>query len=143
MTYPLPTDTSHIRIESRQFNLFGVDLGEGISRTALKVGSALYGPWFILCYQLGVPLGHGGLILWITPPALATFRGYTRDLSGRIRLAAWADALTWQVRRGRSIVNADTASHRRPRPIHTPIAFKTNEGPQAPTRTKGRRRGTS
>ena len=57
--FPLPTDTTHVRIESRQYRIFKLDLGEGVPRRKLAVGAAIIAPYWLI---LGVifhlsPLG--------------------------------------------------------------------------------------
>ena len=123
-TFPLPTDTAHVRFESRQYRLLKWDLGEGVPRSSLKVGAAVFLPWAALCWIVGVPLVDG-LILWLGPPAIATWRAMSRDEGGRLRLRAWADRLAWMTKRHRPIVNGDTASWRAPQPQQTEIVFMT------------------
>lgn len=140
--FPLPTDTAHVRIESRQYRLFKLDLGEGIPRVTLKVGAAVFAPWFGLCWLVGIPM-VSGLLFWLMPPVLITWRAMSRDEGGRLRLVAWGDRLSWISRRHRPIVNAGTTSPLPPQPIRTDLSFVTIDldAPTPGVRTRrGRRR---
>lgn len=130
--FPMPTDTALVRIESRQYRLFSLDLGEGVSRVALKVGAMLYPPWLLACWLIGVPLASGGLVVWLLPPTLATWRGLTRDEGGRLRLRSWADRASWLFTKHRPIVNAGTAPAAAPKPITVNPAFLIIDLPGAP-----------
>lgn len=128
MTYPLPTDTAHVRLDTRQYRLLQWDLGEGVPRATFKVGAVFFLPWLLVCHLLGVPFLHL-LAVWIGPPTLATYRAMSRDDSGRLRLQAWADRVAWWARRHRPIVNGDTASSATPRPLRTTVAFLVTDHP--------------
>ena len=110
MTYPLPTDTAHVRIESRQYRLLNIDLGEGVPRSTLKVGALIVVPWLTLLWLIGVPvLPPVWLFLWALPPLLVTGRCVHRDASGRVGLAAILDAVAFRTQRHRHrIINAET-----------------------------------
>lgn len=120
--FPLPTDTALVKIESRQYRLFRLDLGEGIPRVAIKVGAAIVPPWLLACWLLGVPIVHG-LLIYALPPALVTWRALTRDEGGRLRLRSWGDRLAWLTSRHQPIVNAGTAPAAAPKPIAVSPAF--------------------
>ncbi len=118
----MPTDTAHVRIESRQYRVFNFDLGEGIPRATMKVGLLFFAPWFALCWIVGLPL-LGGLVFWIAPPSVVTLRALSRDAGGRLRLRGWIDRVLWWLRGSRAIVNADTTSGREPRPFRVEAPF--------------------
>lgn len=120
--FPLPTDTALVKIESRQYRLFRLDLGEGIPRVAIKVGAAIVPPWLLVCWLVGVPVVHG-LLIYLLPPALATWRALTRDDGGRLRVRSWGDRVAWLTGRHLPIVNAGTASATPPKPIAVSPAF--------------------
>lgn len=122
--FPLPTDTAHITIESRQYRLFRLDLGEGLPRVALKVGLFVFIPWLALCLLLGVPV-FSGVLIWLGPPLMVTARAITRDEGGRLRIRSWGDRVWWLTRRHAPIVNAGTSSARPPQAITIPVAFMT------------------
>ena len=110
MTYPMPTDTAHVRIESRQYRLLNIDLGEGVPRSSLKVGALIFTPWLALMGLLGVPvLPAPWLFVWALPPMLLIGRCVRRDHSGRVGLAAILDAVAFGTQRHRHrIINAET-----------------------------------
>ena len=128
---PLPTDTALVRIESRQYRLFSVDLGEGIPRVALKVGAWSFPPWFLVCWLLGVPI-LSGLLVWLAPPVFVTWAAMSRDDGGRLRAVGWVDWLGWAFRRQAPIVNAGTATSVAPRPITVSLAFYVDDDVVAP-----------
>ena len=111
MTYPMPTDTAHVRIESRQYRLLNIDLGEGVPRSSLKVGALIFVPWLALMWLLRVPvLPAPWLFLWALPPLLLIGKCVRRDHSGRVGLAAMLDLLAFRTQRHRHrIINAETA----------------------------------
>lgn len=133
-TFPLPTDTVHVQIESRQYELFGVDLGEGIPRIALKVGLVFFLPWLLLCRALGIGLLNGGLLLWLLPPLLFTVAALSRDAGGRLRLVSWGDWASWVLHRARPIVNGDTTPSDDLAPIACDVSFLTVDLPQKGSR---------
>lgn len=109
MTFPLPTDTSHVRIESRQYRLLNYDLGEGIRRSSMKVAAMIFVPWLLLMWLLGVSFVTLPW-LWIGPPAVATWLAVNRDDSGRVRVRTWLDAVAFRMSKHRQlIVNGETA----------------------------------
>jgi hypothetical protein len=48
MALQLPTDTSSLRLETKQYELFNKRLGNGIQRRVLTVGAAVAVPWVSL-----------------------------------------------------------------------------------------------
>lgn len=111
MTLPLPTDTGHVRIESRQYRIFQWDLGEGIPRSNLKVAALIFVPWLLLMWAIGIPMLSGGwLFVWLLPPTLATWKSVQRDRSGRVGLQGMLDALAFRTQRERHrLINGETA----------------------------------
>jgi len=132
MTYPMPTDTVHVRIESRQYRVFKMDLGEGIPRSWLKVGALIYAPWLLLCNVLGVPF-VGGFALWVAPPGALTWWLMSRDAGGRLRIRGIVDLLRWYLDKPGPIVNGDTASPRPVGEVSTDLAFLITSDPQVTT----------
>jgi hypothetical protein len=137
---PMPTDTAHVRIESRQYRLFKIDLGEGVPRIAMKVGAFVFPPWFLLCAVLGISI-ISGLMIWLGPPSLLTWRAMSLDDGGRRRYRGWLDHLGWLLRGHRPIVNAGMASSTPARPIVTELSFTVIDldAPEPGAPMKGRR----
>jgi hypothetical protein len=101
--FPLPTDTAHIRIESRQYRIFRFDLGEGVARWKVAVGAAIIVPWFLLMgLILRVPplVGNGkGSLLYLFPAVIMTWAALRPDAGGRPRYALWLDRFRYWLRR--------------------------------------------
>jgi hypothetical protein len=94
MPVPLPTDTQHLRLETRQYELFNRPLGQGIPRRTLYLGAAVFTAWFTLLLTLGLsPLSRLGPFLFIVPPFAVVFLGTKPGDDGRINLMRWYDAL--------------------------------------------------
>lgn len=90
----LRTFTKHYELESRQYELFGVDLGEGVRRRALLVGVAAIVAWVGALYAVGVSLRPSTFVAWVAPPLVVTYYGSQPDGSGRrTRLVGWYDAV--------------------------------------------------
>jgi hypothetical protein len=101
--FPLPSDTAHVRIESRQYRIFKLDLGEGVPRRKLAVGAVIIAPyWLILGVIFGLsPLagqGKGG-IAYIAPAALLVFLALKPDEGGRASYVLMLDRIRFFLRR--------------------------------------------
>ena len=107
--FPLPTDTAHIRIESRQYRLFRFDLGEGVARWKAAVTVVIVVPWFLFVgFVLRVsPLsGQGkGALLYLFPAVIMTWAALRSDDGGRPRYALWLDRLRYWIRRSRPMID--------------------------------------
>ncbi|WP_372412590.1 hypothetical protein [Streptomyces luteireticuli] len=91
------TYTQHWDIETRQHELLGLDLGEGIPRTTLKYGFIFFPVWWgLLLLVAGFPSKPLMVPLFLLPPLLLTFYGAKRST------AYWrrTNLLLWQVRAG-------------------------------------------
>ena len=107
-TFPLPTDTVHIRIEARQYKLFNIDLGEGIVRRKIGVGAAIVVPyWLILAKVLGLSLlwhqGQGGFIYFF-PAGIMVYLALKADVGGRAQYVVWLDKARFLIRRNRPMI---------------------------------------
>lgn len=102
--YPLPTDTQHVSIESRQYRMFNFDLGEGISRMKMLVGVIIFVPWFVLMGLVGVSLLKQ-FPIYIAPPSMVTFFALATDAGGRPSYAKWLDRVRYLWRRSRPLVS--------------------------------------
>lgn len=101
--YPLPTDTQHVSIESRQYRLFNFDLGEGISRMKMLIAVLIFVPWFVLMAIVGVSLLRQ-FPIYIVPPALLTFFALATDPGGRPSYAKWLDRARYLWRRALPLI---------------------------------------
>jgi hypothetical protein len=135
MTFPMPTDTAHVRLRTRMFRLFSVDLGEGVERSTLKVFAGFFIPWLLLIALIGVsPMQHP--YAYLLPPLFVTFRACSRDAGGRVRLRGWIDkGMSRHTRK--PIVNADTAPAAPPAVITADVAFLVVD--EIPVTRKARR----
>lgn len=117
MTFPLPTDTAHVRIESRQYRLLNFDLGEGIRRSSMKVAALVFVPWIALMLIFSVSILTLPW-LWFGVPSLVTWAGVRRDDSGRLAIRSWTDAVLFRLGGSRPIINGETESAETPMPAH-------------------------
>ncbi len=118
--FPLPTDTAHVRIESRQYRIFKFDLGEGVARWKAGVAVVLVAPYWLLLLLLGVsPLaGHGrGGLLFLFPAALLVWAALRPDAGGRPRYALWLDRIRFLYRRGIPMIASPIADTTPARPF--------------------------
>ncbi|MCD9143893.1 hypothetical protein [Streptomyces albireticuli] len=101
------TFTRHFDLETRQHELFGMDLGEGPSRRVLVTGAALYTVWVGgLLLILGVPT-QLLFTFYFAPPALITYYGAQRSRRNERRwnLTRWALVIRYLTVGHRPIVN--------------------------------------
>jgi hypothetical protein len=92
--FALPTDTQHLQLETRQYELFNRPLGQGIVRRRLYVGLVACAVWCGLLGVLGVnPLSQVGPLLYIVPPFAAVYMGTRTGDDGRMVVMRWYDAL--------------------------------------------------
>ena len=103
--YVMPTDTAHINIQSRQYEIFNYDLGEGVDRLKLVVGGAITVGWLFLVLLAGVPLfTKYGFAVYGIPPALITVLATRTDAGGRPMYALWWDKCRFLLRRRQVMV---------------------------------------
>lgn len=92
MALQLPTDTSSLRLETKQYELFNKRLGNGIHRRVLTIGAAVAVPWVSLLVLMGVPLlSRFGPQAYLVPPFILVYRAIRRDESGRMAIMGWYD----------------------------------------------------
>ncbi|MGM1062049.1 hypothetical protein [Saccharothrix sp. Mg75] len=90
----LPTDTAHLKLQTRQYELFGRSLGRGVERRVLLIAAASTGLWWAVLLLLGMPILHRlSPLLFLVPPVVFVLYGTRRDDTGRMMLAAWRDRL--------------------------------------------------
>jgi hypothetical protein len=101
----LDDDTHHVSLQGRQYELFGVDLGEGIVRDHLVLGGIIFGAWFAVMWLVGTPiLSTGGVLAYAAPPWLLTTAALHLDHGGRPGYALWWCRLRFLGRRHRPVV---------------------------------------
>ncbi|MEV6681245.1 hypothetical protein AB0N09_30905 [Streptomyces erythrochromogenes] len=87
------TYTEYWDVQTYQHELLGMDLGEGIPRTTLRYGAAIFAIWWALCLLLvGAPSQPILVPLFIIPPGLITLVGSRRSTVywRRTNLQMWA-----------------------------------------------------
>jgi hypothetical protein len=94
MALSLPTDTQHLRLETRQYELFNRPLGQGIVRRRLYLGVVVCLVWVALLLLVGVnPLSRLGPAVYIAPPFAIVYLGTRVGDDGRMAMMRWYDAL--------------------------------------------------
>jgi hypothetical protein len=86
------TLTQHFQIETRQHELFGLDLGDGVPRRSLVWGTTFLVTWSLLCFPiLGMPT-QGTFSLYFLPPMFAAYFAFQSSAaqSRRVNLTQWA-----------------------------------------------------
>ncbi|MEO6086793.1 MAG: hypothetical protein ABIQ18_27130 [Umezawaea sp.] len=90
----LPTDTQHIRLRTRQFELFNRSLGQGIERRTMLIAAVAAGVWWLVLFIVGMPvLTRFSPLVYLVPPAFVVINGTRQDDSGRMVLMGWYDWL--------------------------------------------------
>ena len=99
-------DTKHVNLQGRQYNLFNVDLGEGIVRDHLALGAIIAAGWLAFMWLLPSLPGPIGVVVavWVAPPWLLTKAALLPDHGGRPRYALWWCRARYLARRHRPIV---------------------------------------
>lgn len=100
------TYTDHFRLETRQHELLGVDLGEGVPRRILVLGLVLYVLWDgTLLLLLGLPTKMSAT-LYLLPPGLLVAYGArpSTRVPRRIALTGWAISARYLITGHRPVV---------------------------------------
>jgi hypothetical protein len=93
------TYTRSFDLETRQHELFGVDLGEGLPRRALVLGVVAFAFWItVLVVLIGAPSPRS-LSLYVLPPGLVTVFGSrrSRTIDRRRVMTGWGIAVRYHV----------------------------------------------
>lgn len=88
------TLTRHFQLETRQHDLFGVDLGEGIPRSTLALGAVAFTVWTgLLLAVFGIPAAKFASF-YVLPPGLVTVFGArrSRTVDRRRNVTCWGIA---------------------------------------------------
>lgn len=125
MPFQLPTDTQHLQLETRQYELFNRPLGQGIPRRTLYLGVGVCVVWFTILLIIGVsPLSRVGPLAYIVPPFATVYLGTRVGDDGRITALRWYDAVLARLpKRRRHIRNPLLAVVR-----GTPVALRITGG---------------
>lgn len=102
-TLSMPTDTVHVTLESRQYNMFNLDLGEGVARRKMLVSAIVGGVWVTLMLIIGVPLMNAPWA-YVVPPTLLVVFATKLDAGGRPNYASWLDRFRFLLRRRRPLI---------------------------------------
>lgn len=145
MPLQLPTDTQHVRLETRQYELFNRPLGQGIARRKMAIGIATAVVWWSILLLCGLsPLWRFGPMIYIVPVFLFVWRGTQKDESGRMQLLQWYDWLLSRLPSRRKIITNPLISLGDYKPEIIRIEATTELHPRTPgtplTPLVGRRR---
>ncbi|MFT7835722.1 hypothetical protein Q5530_06200 [Saccharothrix sp. BKS2] len=136
----LPTDTVHLKLQTRQYELFGRSLGRGVERRVLLIGATSTALWWAMLLLLGMPILHRlSPLLFLVPPVVFVLYGTRRDDTGRMVLAAWRDRLLFHApARRRPIGNPllELDSHRS-RPVRLLVTARLVTSAPNPDREGG------
>ena len=146
-SFPLPTDTAHVRLESRQYRIFKLDLGEGIARWKTGVATVLVTPYWLLLVMMHVsPLsGHGRAgMVYLFPAVLLVWAALRPDAGGRPHYALWLDQARFLGRRRVPMIASPVANTAPATPFLVTgewvvIGSRTRRGQTPNTREKGTR----
>ncbi|MFH0246369.1 hypothetical protein ACGRHY_29010 [Streptomyces sp. HK10] len=85
------TYTRHWDLETRQHELLGIDLGEGIPRTMLRYGFVFFGVWWGGWLLLAGFPSQSAVPFFLLPPGWLTYAGAKRSLTywRRTNLLVW------------------------------------------------------
>ncbi len=105
MPLQLPTDTQHLQLETRQYELFNRPLGQGIARRKMYVAVVVCVVWFALMLLFGLnPISRFGPTLYIVPPFAFVYFGTKAGDDGRMNLLLWYDAILARLPSRRKII---------------------------------------
>ena len=100
------TYTGHFKLETRQHELLGLDLGEGVPRRALLLGTLVLATWVGLLYPwLGAP-NKATFSLYFLPPVFLAAYGMQAStrFPGRRRFTDWALRVHYLTRGHRPLI---------------------------------------
>lgn len=91
------TLTSTFKIETRQYELFNFDLGEGVPRKQLAFGAAVCVVWWVVCLIAFRGINQYSLSVYIIPPIMFVALGFqdSKRLPRRKNVTEWAIRLRY------------------------------------------------
>ncbi|EWM19746.1 hypothetical protein KUTG_10050 [Kutzneria sp. 744] len=113
----LPTDTPHIAFESRQYELFGQPISQGIRRRRMGIGAVVVIVWaglmlLILVGICGLPLINQYIgLIYVAPPAGALVLAFRVDETGRMAANTFYDWLLSRLPGRRRIIRNPLSAH--------------------------------
>jgi len=111
--------TKSFSLETRQYDLFGLDLGEGIPRTLLVAGGGLLLAWCGLMWLLLGPPTKATILLYATVPGLLIWFAFkaSKRVTRRRVLVEWILWARFLTRGRKPIINLESReAHRREAP---------------------------
>ena len=105
-SFTLYDDTAHVNLQGRQYQLFNIDLGEGIVRDHFSLGAIVIAAWGLFMWVMpSLPLPIALVMtLWMAPPWLLIKAALMPDRGGRPRYALWWCRARYLARRSRPLV---------------------------------------
>ena len=105
-SFTLYDDTAHVNLQGRQYQLFNIDLGEGIVRDHFSLGAIVIVAWGLFMWALpSLPLPIALVMtMWMAPPWLFIKVALMPDRGGRPRYALWWCRARYLARRSRPMV---------------------------------------
>ena len=120
------TVTKQLKIETRQHELFGMDLGEGPRRKDLVLGLVIFPLWIAFMWLLiGAP-SKASSLLYILPPAVFLKYGIaeSESMPRRMNFTQWILAIRYGLTGHRPIVRA--GARRASRSEYMPMSQRWN-----------------
>lgn len=120
------TVTKQLRIETRQHELLGFDMGEGVRRKDLILGLVIFPAWLVFLWLvLGAPTKATSL-LYILPPMVFLKYGITESerMPRRMNFTQWILAIRYGLTGHRPIVRA--GARRASRNEYMPLSKRWN-----------------
>ncbi|HZO67857.1 MAG: hypothetical protein ACRDP9_01500 [Kribbellaceae bacterium] len=104
------TLTHHFEIETRQYDLLGIDLGEGARRRMIIFGAVIFATWVgLLVLIIGLPT-KSSVSLYVVPPFVVTAFGWRpgKYHERRRRVTEWALWVRYALRAHRPVIGLGT-----------------------------------
>lgn len=147
MALTLPTDTAHIAFESRQYELFGQPISQGIRRRRMGIGAVVVVVWaglmlLILVGICGLPLINQYIgLIYVAPPAGALVLAYRVDETGRMAVNSFYDWLRSRLPGRRRIIRNPLSAHphRQRQVVRMIVVAKIRHAPQGSDGTAQRK----
>lgn len=99
------TLTRTMGFETRQHELFGIDLGEGAPRRMLVWGALCCALWWGLLFLIFRGIDPSFFFFWLAPPVFLAVYGWRDGRTGRRRkITEWALAARWLTRGHQPII---------------------------------------